>query len=167
MKVTIIIFSIGFLINFGLSAQEITKRELQGTEWFADNSDNIFEMFTTNINVGDSLILIKRTHTNVDYDSTIFGQEEFTVLGHNNYANFEFRSKSSLLYFLTTKENPFHTIVGPMPLWNWKIKAKKQIKLYQSGKYKMTLKLLIKEVQNFYLDGNPLKIKKLIFVRIE
>ena len=167
MKVTNIIFSLGFLICFELSAQKITKRELEGTEWFADNSDNTFEMFNTNINVGDSLILIKRAHTNIDYNSTHFGQQEFTPLVDNNYANFRFRAKSSLVYFLTAKGNTFHTIAGPMPLWNWKVNGKKKIKLYQNGKYKMTLKLLHKEVYNYYLDGISLKTKKIILLRIK
>lgn len=167
MKITVLIFSLVFLINIELSAQEIAKKDLLGTEWFIDNSDNTFEMFTTNVNIGDSIILIKRIHTNVLSDSTLFGLQEYTVLGHNNYANIEFRAKSSLFYYLTTKENPFHTLVGQMPLWQWKIKSRKKIKLYQDGELEMTLKLLIKEVQNFQPDGSALKTKRLIFVRID
>ena len=167
MKFTLIIFSLTFLINLKSSAQEIMKKDLLSTEWFVDNSQSAFEMFSINLDIGDSLFLIQRLHNNIRSDSALFGQQEFKVLGHNNYANFEFSDKSLLLYYLTTEDNPFHTIVGRMPLWKWKNKGKTKIKLYKNGKFNMTLKLVIKEVQNFDSDGSPLKTKKLIFVRIK
>lgn len=167
MKISLILFSVTFLVGLKSSAQEILKRNLIGTEWFADNSKNSFEMFSINLDIGDSLCLIKRLHNNVRSDSSLFGQQELTVLGHNNYANFEFPTKSSLLYYLTTEDLSFHTIVGQMPSWQWKQKGKTKIKLYQSGKFVMTLKLVVKEVQNFEQDGNAFGPEKIIFVRIK
>ena len=168
MKVIVLIFSVVFLIVSEINAQDLNNDELINTEWFVDNSDSIFEMYTINLDVDDSLVFIKRLNTNVKSDSAIFGAQEVAVLGHHYYyANFEFQPNSSLLYFLTSKDFSFHTIVGQMPLWKWKLKGRNKVKLYQNGVLKLTLELVKNEIHYFQLDGDKVKGEKLVFVRIK
>lgn len=148
-------------------AQKLKRKELKNTEWFADNADTICDMFSINLKVGDTLELIQRVYENLKTDSKEFGKQELAIFGHQSYANFIFNPNSSFDYFLTTKEIPFHTIVGPMPFWKWKLRRRKLLKLYQSGIYQMTLKLVNRDTFGFNMEYSYLKTQRLIVIRIK
>jgi hypothetical protein len=153
-------------LNYSYS-QKLKRTELKNTEWFENNADTICDMFNINLKIGDSLVLFKRINKNLQENSILFGKQEFAIFGHQSYSNFIFRPKSSLIYYLTTEDNPFHTIIGQMPLWKWKLKNRKELLFYQSGEYKMTLKLVKRSVQDFYMDYSYQSSQKLIFVRVK
>lgn len=168
LKVSIIFFLClaTFMFNKTL-AQKLTKKELKNSEWFEDNADTICDLFSINLKVGDTIELIQRVNKNLREDSKLFGKQELAIFGHQSYSNFIFNSKSSLVYYLTTEDNPFHTIVGRMPSWKWKLTHREQLELYQSGKYQMTLKLVKRDIIGFSMDNNNMKSQKLIFVRVK
>lgn len=157
---------ITFLFNYSF-AQKLTKKELKNTEWFEDNADTVCDMYSINLKVGDTIELFQRVNKNLREDSKLFGKQELAIFGHQSYSNFIFSTKSSLVYYLTTEDNPFHTIVGQMPLWKWKLKRRKQLELYQSGKYQMTLRLVKRDTIGFNLENNQITTQKIIFVRIK
>lgn len=166
MKIALI-FTLVFLVTLNASAQELNKDELTNTEWFVNNADSTFDMFAINLDLNDSIVLFKRLYNDVRSDSVIFGKQEVATIGHHYYANFEFRPKASLLYYLTSEDLPFHTIVGQMPLWKWKIKGSNKIKFFQSGKHKMTLRLVNIENQDVLMDEVTMESKKMTLVRIK
>jgi hypothetical protein len=148
-------------------AQKFSKKDLKNTEWFENNADTICEMFRINLKVGDTLALIQRLNKDLQDDSKLFGKQELAILGHRSYANFIFRPKSSLVYYLTTEDLSVHTIVGLMPSWKWKLTRREEITFYQSGKFQMTLKLVKRDQINFRMDNNDLTAEKMVFVRVE
>lgn len=148
-------------------AQKISKKDLKNTEWFEDNADTICEMFQITLKVGDTLELIKRLNKDLQHDSKLFGKQELAILGHRSYANFIFRPKSSLVYYLTTEDLSVHTIVGLMPFWKWKLTRREEITFYQAGKFQLTLRLVKRDQINFRMDNNNLTTEKLVFVRVK
>ena len=167
MKIIILTFTLVCSVTYDIAAQKLKRDELTNTEWFVNNVDSTFEMFAINLGLNDSIVLFKRLYNNVRSDSVIFGKQEFATIGHHYYANFEFRPKASLLYYLTSEDNPFHTIVGQMPLWTWKLRGRNKIKLFQSGKYEMTLKLVIIEDLDVVMGDVIMESKKITLVRIK
>lgn len=146
-------------------AQKIKRKELKNTEWFENNADTICDMFSINLKVGDTLELIQRLNKNLQENSKLFGKQELVIFGHQSYANFIFNPKSSLVYYLTTQDLPFHSIIGQMPSWKWKLKHRKELELYQSGKYQMTLKLVKRDKITFEMENVEMKTEKLTLVR--
>lgn len=149
---------------FSLNAQKITKTELIGTEWFVDNSDTLFDMYSINLKPGDTVRFIQRIHTDLMESSPEFRQQEFALLQHYDYANFEFEKKQ-LSYYVSDKDLAFHTIVGKMPAWTWKLKHKNEIYLYQSGKFELSLILVETGTTTYTLDGIETSARVLTFVK--
>jgi hypothetical protein len=156
-----------FIVHRMITAQNLSIKELKNSEWFEDNSDSMCEMYNINLKVGDTLELIQRIHRNLMIDSELFGKQEVAILGHQSYANFIFKPKSSLRYYLTTKNHPKHMIVGRMPSWEWKHLRRNQLALYKSGHHEMTLTLVKRGIIGFSMDGNYMMAQKMIFVRIK
>lgn len=166
-KVSIIFFLILTTFMFNKTfAQKLTKKDLKNTEWFGDNADTICDMFSINLKVGDTLELIQRVYKNLREDSKLFGKQELAIFEHQSYVNFIFDPKS-LLYYLTTEDNPFHTIVGHMPSWRWKLIRGQRLALFQSGKYQMTLKLVSRNNIGFNLENISMTSQKIVFLRIK
>lgn len=163
----LIIFLFCLTTFYSSFAQKISKKDLKNTEWFEDNADTICEMFRINLKVGDTLELIKRLNKDLQHDSKLFGKQELAILGHRSYANFIFRPKSSLGYYLTSEDLSVHTIVGLMPSWKWKLTRREEITFYQSGKFQLRLKLVKRDRIGFRMDNSELTAEKMVFVRLE
>lgn len=162
MKHLIALTSLLFAVS--LNAQTITKSDLIDTEWFVNNSDTIFDMYSINLKPGDTVRFIQRIHTDLMESSPEFRRQEFALFQHYDYANFEFEKKQ-LSYYVSSKDLAFHTIVGQMPTWTWKLKHKNEIYLYQSGKFELSLLLVETATTTFTLDGMETTARVLTFVK--
>lgn len=147
-----------------LNAQKITKSELINTEWFTDNSDTLFDMYSINLNPGDTVQFIQRVNTDLMENSPLFRKQELATLTHSDYGNFEFE-KDQLVYYVSDKETAFQTIVGQMPIWTWKLKHKNELYLSKSGKFQVSLLLIKEEHKSVILDREAEEVTVLTFVR--
>lgn len=169
MKFAVIFFLLS-VMSFKSSFCQKTKIsgiQLLETEWFVDNKDSIYEMFQMNLEIGDTINLTERINRNTEPDSPIFGQQEFEMLRHHNYANFEFDRKSSFQYFLTSKLLPHHAIVGRMPLWQWKIRHSNEIHLFQEGEFKLALLFIKKQEVKIVLNNKTEVVRILTLIRVK